>query len=122
VAVNEARLRAFATFIPASLDVTEDLAAAAAVMTQFSGAGLATALLDQIELRLAAHFVALRENEGRDMGDTVEGVSEVKLGGKFGDGLRLTVYGQAALGLDPTGILESGSSDGGGNAAQLRFL
>ena len=69
-----------------------------------AGAGLSDAILEKIELYLAAHFVALTEEGGaltrKRIGEADESYADV-----FKGGLHMTRFGQAALALDSTGTL-----------------
>jgi len=66
--------------------------------------GLSTAVLEKIELYLAAHFVAITQEGGAltrsKLGDADESYANV-----YSGGLNLTRFGQAALALDSTGAL-----------------
>jgi hypothetical protein len=68
------------------------------------GAGHSEAILKKIELYLAAHFLALTEELGglvRDtMGDSAQSMANV-----YKAGLRSTRFGQVALDLDTSGTL-----------------
>lgn len=70
-------------------------------------AGHSDAILEKIELYLAAHFVALTEERGAltisKTGDAMEEYAFLP----YGAGLNLTRYGQHALLLDTSGILAS---------------
>jgi len=73
--------------------------------------GLSNDLLAEIELWIAAHFVAIREGKVTDetMGDGKVAFERAKMG----KGLEATSYGQQALVLDSTGILaQSGKKRG----------
>lgn len=74
------------------------------VDTHLESSGLSDRILTKIELYLAAHFVALTEEQGgltrSKMGDSDESYANV-----FDQGFQSTRYGQAALALDSTGIL-----------------
>ncbi|KKN42006.1 hypothetical protein LCGC14_0717660 [marine sediment metagenome] len=73
------------------------------VTNKLTNQGLSDALLTEIELWLAAHFVAIREGKITDetMGDAKVAFERAKMG----KGLEATSYGQQALVLDSTGIL-----------------
>ncbi len=85
--------------ITASLIVTEELASA----------GHSNARLTQIELYLAAHFVALAEERGGlqrwQVGDSAELIANV-----YDKGFQMTRYGQQAMALDTSGALSAMSS------------
>jgi hypothetical protein len=93
----------------AHLLITEDLAAS----------GLSTARLTQIELYLAAHFVALTEERGNLSEHTVGDATE-KYSMKLGSGLSLTRYGQQAVNLDTSGKLRTLANEG--QSAQFRVV
>lgn len=80
----------------ADLLITEDLA----------GKGLSAARLKQIELYLAAHFVAVTEERG-NMTRHRKGDSEEQYQMEIGSGLMLTRYGQQAINLDTSGTLRT---------------
>jgi len=73
------------------------------VTAQLGDEELTTAQLKDIELWVAAHFVAIRSPQAsRERIGDAEVYYEGKTGG---EGLKLTRYGQAAIALDPTGKL-----------------
>ncbi len=78
----------------ADLIVTEDL----------SSAGHTAARLKQIELYLAAHFVAIAEEQGgvirTGAGESSDAFSDV-----YSSGFHSTRYGQQAIALENTGVL-----------------
>lgn len=65
-------------------------------------------ILEMIARYLAAHFYTLAEHEGGIFEETI-GESSEKRGSTFtlGQGLKLTRFGQTALGLDKTGALST---------------
>ena len=69
-------------------------------------AGLTDATLKKIELYLAAHFVALTDEGGgltrSKLGDSDESIANV-----YEAGFKGTRFGQAALALDPSGLLNA---------------
>jgi len=67
---------------------------------------LSTAALADIEMYLAAHFVALTEEKGGITSESM-GDAATKMFGKFEAGLGGTRYGQQAMSLDVTGTLRS---------------
>lgn len=71
-------------------------------------AELSEAVLKKIELYLSAHFVALTEEGGgltRDkLGDADQSYANI-----YDQGFKSTRFGQTALSLDPTGLLNAGS-------------
>ena len=76
------------------------------VDTHLASAGHTDAILDKIELYLAAHYVALTEEQGgltrSKLGDADESFANI-----YGQGLKATRFGQQALAIDTTGILNS---------------
>lgn len=71
------------------------------------GKGLNAARLKDIELYLAAHFVAIRDQDaGMLVEQAIDGTSS-KYGGELGQALAITRYGQQAMALDITGELTS---------------
>lgn len=85
--------------ITANLIVTEEL----------TSAGHSDARMKQIELYLAAHFVALAEEHGglqrSETGSGMELMANV-----YDKGYQMTRYGQQALALDTSGMLASSGS------------
>jgi len=77
----------------------------ALVDQHLSDQSLSESLLTQIELWLAAHFVAIRDpaRSQEKLGDAQDAFAL----GTLGEGLKFTQWGQQALALDPTGILAS---------------
>lgn len=69
-------------------------------------AGLNDHVLEKIELYLAAHFVALTEEQGgltrSKLGDADESFANV-----YEAGLKSTRFGQQAMAIDTTGILNA---------------
>lgn len=86
----------------AHLIVTEDLA----------NSGHSSDRLKQIELYLAAHFVALAEEKGNISAKKVGEASE-RYAMTFDRGFAITRFGQNAIDLDTTGILRTMSRKGG---------
>ncbi len=80
--------------ITANIYVTEHLATS----------GLSDAILERIELYLAAHYVALTEEGGGLTRDKL-GDADTSYANIYASGLNSTRFGQAALALDSTGIL-----------------
>ena len=102
--VTDAEVKAV---VDTSRDTTPFIATADLIITEdFANSGLTSARLTQIELYLAAHYVALTEERGNltkhSKGDASEEYEMI-----IGSGLALTRYGQQALSLDNTGILNS---------------
>lgn len=79
---------------------------------EFVGSSLSVGRLTQIELYLAAHFVAITEERGglkmEKMGDATDEMDTDMFSAGFGS----TRYGQQALALDSSGTLKSLSSPG----------
>lgn len=86
------------------------------VTDRLVGQGLSTDMLKEIELWLAAHFVAIRDKQfvKRKIGDA-EDTYQV---GKLGEGLKATEFGQQVILLDSTGIL----SRAGKGSASLELI
>ncbi len=70
----------------------------------------AEAILEKIELYLAAHFVALTSEKGTLKFSKVGDSSDAWDVTELGEGLRATRYGQTALVLDTSGILANKGS------------
>lgn len=74
--------------------------------THLLSAGHSDQILEKIELYLAAHFVSLTEEQGgltrAKLGDADESFANV-----YDQGLKSTRFGQQALVLDTSGILNS---------------
>ena len=74
--------------------------------THLASAGHTDEILAKIELYLAAHYVALTEEQGgltrSKLGDADESFANI-----YGQGLKATRFGQQALAIDTTGILNS---------------
>ena len=83
----------------ASLIVDEDV----------SGNGPSVARLRQIELYLAAHFVAITEERG-GLISSATGAGKETYANNFKEGLRSTRYGQQAMSLDTSGSLALAAS------------
>ena len=66
--------------------------------------GLSDGVLMDIETYLTAHLIAI--GSGRQATSEKVGSVQVQYGGKFGEGLKATTYGQMVLMLDTTGTLE----------------
>ena len=66
--------------------------------------GLSDAMLTQVELYLAAHFVALTD-EGAGLTRDKLGDADQSYANVYGQGLKSTRYGQTAMALDTTGVL-----------------
>lgn len=70
---------------------------------------LSAAMLTQIELYLAAHYVALTEEGGALTRDKM-GDADTSLANIYDMGLQGTRYGQQALSLDSTGALSAATT------------
>lgn len=68
------------------------------------GVGLSDALLEKIELYLAAHFVALTE-EGGSLTRNKLGDADTSYANIYSQGLNSTRFGQQALSIDSSGTL-----------------
>jgi hypothetical protein len=68
--------------------------------------GLSDNMLEQIELYLSAHYVALTEEGGPLTRDKL-GDADTSFANIYATGLKSTRYGQAALALDVSGTLSS---------------
>ena len=95
--------------INTSLTDAEVLAAVstaqAIINSQLASSGLTGQHLREIIRWLSAHFVAVRDqDEGMVMEQRI-GDTAVRYGGRLGEGLKLTRYGQQVLILDTTGTL-----------------
>jgi hypothetical protein len=90
--------------VPSTLTLTAFITAANVLVNQnLTASGLDDDLLKEIERWLAAHFAAIRVRQlaSQDIG---EGKDQYQY--KLDLGLRVTMYGQQAIMLDPTGILD----------------
>lgn len=70
------------------------------VNNMYAEENVSEAVKHEVCLWLSAHFAAMRERQETEV--EISG-SRAKFGGKFGDVLRFTQYGQQVLLLDPTG-------------------
>lgn len=75
------------------------------IQANLLGVGLSADILTQIELWLAAHFLAIRDQ--RVESESVGGEWSAKYQGKTAMGFQATLYGQQALTLDSSGTLAS---------------
>lgn len=95
--------------------------AANLVDTHLLNAGHSANTLEQIEMYLAAHLVALTEEKGglvrSQFGDAEEWFSD-----QYNTGLRMTRFGQIALAIDSSGILANISASSAGLKAQFRIV
>lgn len=99
--------------IDTNRDVTPFIADASLLVDeQLAAKGLTSGRLQLIEKYLAAHLVALTEERGGlvrfKMGDSSEEYQLPK-----GTGIAMTRYGQMAITLDTTGVLQNLSRAGG---------
>jgi hypothetical protein len=69
-------------------------------------AGLSSAMLTQIELYLAAHFLTLAEEMGGIVRDTY-GDAASSFANVYGPGLKATRWGQQAIAFDVSGTLQA---------------
>lgn len=74
------------------------------VDTHLSGKGLSEGTLTQIELYLAAHFLAIAEEQGAIMRDAY-GDASTLWADVYGKGLHMTRFGQQAMLFDTSGTL-----------------
>lgn len=103
VRVAEAEVREIIDVDPLVTSIAPFITAANLIVTDRLGSsGTPDAMLKEIERWLAAHFLAVRDP--RAVSESIGGIS-VTYGGKTGEGLRSTLYGQQAISLDVTGIL-----------------
>jgi len=104
--------------LTASIIVTEDLVASAAV-------SYSAERLKQIELYLAAHFFTVARNHGglvaKKIGQASEQYAE-KIADSSKTGLLSTLYGQQAASLDTTGTIASLAANSGKLKAQFRVI
>lgn len=84
--------------------------------------GHSESVLEQIELYLAAHFVALTEERGSLKGQKYGDASEFLESSHLGSGFRSTRYGEMALTLDTTGILANMSAASSRLKAEFRVI
>ncbi len=95
----------------ANLIVTEELISA----------GHSAARLKQIELYLAAHFVAIAEERGglqrTQTGDSAELIANV-----YDKGYQMTRYGQQAMAIETTGILAASGASAKHLSAKLSVV
>ncbi len=82
---------------------------------------LSDARLTQIELWLAAHFVAVAEERGA-LVSSEKGESKEEYEIKVGEGLNMTRFGQQVLMLDTTGILAEQGTNTSVKKAQFRVV
>lgn len=71
------------------------------------GKGMTAGRLQDIELYLAAHFVAVRDQDAGQLTRLTVGDTDATYGGDLGQALSFTRYGQQALALDISGTLAS---------------
>lgn len=88
-----------------SLNLSSFLTTANLIRTEdLADKGLSEARLDQIELYLAAHFTALRDEHGALKSSETLSAKDSYFG-DYGRGLRATRYGQQAILMDTSGTL-----------------
>lgn len=91
------------------------------VTTHLLNEGYSSDTLEQIEMYLAAHLVALSEEKGglirTQFGDAEEWYSD-----QYDTGLRMTRFGQTALALDSSGVLANISAAAKVLKAQFRIV
>lgn len=107
MAVLDADVKAL---IDTSRDTTSFIAQAVLIYTEdLTLAGHSASRQDLITLYLATHFVAITEERGglkySKTGDASESYSD-----QYGQGLKLTRFGQQAISLDTSGTLASMAS------------
>lgn len=91
--------------VPTELDLAPFIATASLIVTEdLANQGLSAARLKQIELYLAAHFAAIKDEHGALKSSETLNAKET-YGGSFTKGLNLTRYGQQAIVFDTSGIL-----------------
>lgn len=93
----------YAGYIDSAVDIDSFIDTANVLVTEvLTGAGLSDDLLKEIEAYLAAHLVALsppmRQLTQEKFGDATQA-----MGGKFGDLLKFSQFGQMVLVLDTSG-------------------
>lgn len=64
-----------------------------------------TAVLAEIQNFLAAHFIAIGDQDRQTMSESIAGEASAKYAGVSGMGLEATTYGQQAIALDCSGKL-----------------
>lgn len=74
------------------------------VLEHLEGKGLSEGVLRLIELYLAAHFLALAEEQGAIMRDAY-GDASTLFANVYEGGLKMTRFGQQAIAFDTTGTL-----------------
>ena len=87
-------------------NVTAYITAANALVTDvLASSGLGDVLLKEIERWLTAHLIAATQE--RQSKKEEAGGAKVEYTGVYGDGLKLTSYGQMVLTLDSSGLMAS---------------
>src|SRR3972149_6681693 len=90
---------------PTTVDAAQAIETATLLVDEeLATAGLSDARLTQIELYLAAHFLAITAREGPLAGETLGEASE-RDHNIYAAGLRSTRFGQQAVLLDTSGVL-----------------
>lgn len=96
-----------ATGVVSEGDTTQGINIAEGIVTNqilVASPSLATSILFNIELYLAAHFFFLPLREGPLAAETINDTGE-RYHNIYGKGLNSTRFGQMAISLDPTGTL-----------------
>ena len=87
-------------------NITAYITAANASVTEvLTGSGLGVDLLKEIERWLTAHLIAATQE--RQSKSEEAGGAKVTYTGVYGEGLRLTSYGQMVITLDSSGLMAS---------------
>lgn len=106
--------------IPTTRDTTSFIETADLIVSEnLADKGLSSNRLKQIELYLAAHFVALVEESGNIIKARIGEATE-EYNNKTGMSFEMTRYGQQAIALDTTGTLKAASRVG--QNAQFRIV
>lgn len=98
------------TFIPTTVNVSEDITAANLLINRHLAGSTATDdEKRQIELRLASHLACVRDPRVREAA-AEGGIRVIYERGRVGSGLHSTGFGEQVVLLDPTGFLEKAMS------------
>jgi len=90
--------------INTSLNTTPFINTANVLIDKHLGSSsLSDNLMREIELWMSAHFTAIRQQQAKQ--ESI-GKTSITYQGKTEMGLKATLYGQQALALDPTGLLD----------------
>jgi len=107
--------------IPSGMNVTSQVETASLLVEEtLASQGLTEARLKQIELYLAAHFVAINTEKGAIIRDSKGESRQDYAPNSYGKGLQSTRYGQQAAMLDTSGLLAS--AVGGVVKAEFRLI